>query len=150
MSKNAPLVLMILDGWGFNENAKYNAIAKAHTPQWDAWWQTCPHILLNASGLPVGLPAGQMGNSEVGHMHIGSGRRIQQDFTRINEAIEAGQSTEFETILHAIKIGGALKYTMEQARREAALAIGALEALPPSIYKDALIYFASFSVERSS
>ena len=68
----------------------------------------------------------------------------------VREAIEAGQSTEFDTILNAIKSGGALAYTMEQARGEAALANSALEPLPPSIYKDALIYFASFSVERSS
>ncbi|HAU1874695.1 TPA: 2,3-bisphosphoglycerate-independent phosphoglycerate mutase [Legionella pneumophila] len=91
MSHNAPLVLMILDGWGYNENDRYNAIAKANTPQWDEWWQTCPHILLKASGLPVGLPDEQMGNSEVGHMHIGAGRVIQQDFTRINEAINNGK-----------------------------------------------------------
>lgn len=91
MHKNAPLVLMILDGWGYNEKNKYNAIAMAHTPQWDQWWQTCPHILLEASGLPVGLPDSQMGNSEVGHMHIGAGRVIQQDFTRINDAIKTGE-----------------------------------------------------------
>lgn len=89
MSKNAPLVLMILDGWGFTANNKHNAIAHAHTPQWDDWWAHAPHILLEASGIPVGLPAGQMGNSEVGHMHIGAGRVIQQDFTRINAAIES-------------------------------------------------------------
>lgn len=90
MSKNAPLVLMILDGWGYNESNKHNAIAQAHTPQWDEWWRTCPHVLLQASGLPVGLPDAQMGNSEVGHMHIGAGRVIQQDFTRINESIKNG------------------------------------------------------------
>ncbi len=87
MKKNAPLVLMILDGWGYNESNKHNAIAQAHTPQWDEWWENAPHILLQASGLPVGLPDAQMGNSEVGHMHIGAGRVIQQDFTRINQAI---------------------------------------------------------------
>ena len=91
MKKNAPLVLMILDGWGYNENNKHNAIAKAHTPQWDEWWENSPHILLQASGLPVGLPEEQMGNSEVGHMHIGAGRIIQQDFTRINQAISKGE-----------------------------------------------------------
>lgn len=91
MPKNTPLVLMILDGWGYNESDKHNAIAKAHTPQWDEWWHTCPHILLQASGLPVGLPDEQMGNSEVGHMHIGAGRVIQQDFTRINESIKNGE-----------------------------------------------------------
>lgn len=91
MAKNAPLVLMILDGWGYNESDKHNAIAKAHTPQWDEWWKSCPHILLEASGLPVGLPDEQMGNSEVGHMHIGAGRVIRQDFTQINHAIEKGE-----------------------------------------------------------
>ncbi|KTD67506.1 2,3-bisphosphoglycerate-independent phosphoglycerate mutase [Legionella shakespearei] len=94
MSKNAPLVLMILDGWGYNPSDTHNAIAKAHTPQWDEWWQTCPHMLLHASGLPVGLPDEQMGNSEVGHMHIGAGRVIQQDFTRINQSIKTGEFAE--------------------------------------------------------
>lgn len=87
MSGKTPLVLMILDGWGYSESRVHNAIAKANTPQWDAWWQNCPHLLLEASGLSVGLPDSQMGNSEVGHMHIGAGRVIQQDFTRINSAI---------------------------------------------------------------
>lgn len=91
MQKKAPLLLMILDGWGYNKNNEYNAIAQANTPQWDEWWQKCPHILLHASGLPVGLPEAQMGNSEVGHMHIGAGRVIPQDFTRINESIDNGQ-----------------------------------------------------------
>lgn len=87
---NTPLVLMILDGWGYQEKNKYNAIHSAHTPQWDEWWQNAPHILLEASGAAVGLPEGQMGNSEVGHMHISAGRVIQQDFTRINHAITDG------------------------------------------------------------
>ncbi len=90
MLKKTPLVLMILDGWGYRQETAHNAILAAHTPQWDAWWQTCPHMLLDASGLPVGLPDGQMGNSEVGHMHIGAGRVIRQDFTRINAEIAKG------------------------------------------------------------
>ena len=90
MTRKAPLVLMILDGWGYNEKNAHNAIAAAHTPQWDEWWSNCPHMLLQASGVPVGLPCEQMGNSEVGHMHIGAGRIIQQDFTRINQAIDNG------------------------------------------------------------
>lgn len=88
--KKKTLVLMILDGWGYRENIQYNAIAQAKTPQWDEWWQTRPHLLLDASGYAVGLPEGQMGNSEVGHMHIGAGRIIFQDYTRINLAIEEG------------------------------------------------------------
>lgn len=94
MSKNAPVVLMILDGWGYSEENKHNAIAAAYTPQWDQWWASKPHMLLQASGTPVGLPNAQMGNSEVGHMHIGAGRLVRQDFTRINHAIETG---EFQT-----------------------------------------------------
>ena len=90
MAKGRPLVLMILDGWGYREEKTHNAIAAAYTPQWDSWWQTCPHILLDASGAAVGLPDDQMGNSEVGHMHIGAGRVVPQDFTRINEAIKNG------------------------------------------------------------
>lgn len=90
MAKGLPLVLMILDGWGYSQEKNHNAIASAHTPQWDLWWKTRPHTLLKASGTPVGLPNGQMGNSEVGHMHIGAGRILPQDFTRINQAIEEG------------------------------------------------------------
>lgn len=88
-NKNA-VVLIILDGWGYRENPNQNAIAAAHTPQWTHWWQTCPHVLLEASGEAVGLPVGQIGNSEVGHMHIGAGRKILQDLTFINQAIETG------------------------------------------------------------
>lgn len=91
MQKKTTLLLLILDGWGYNENNQFNAIAEAHTPQWDEWWNTCPHILLDASGFAVGLPDEQMGNSEVGHMHIGAGRVIEQDFTRINKNIENGE-----------------------------------------------------------
>ena len=90
INKRAPVVLMILDGWGYCKENKHNAIAAAHTPQWDQWWDTCPHLLLEASGGAVGLPDGQMGNSEVGHMHIGAGRVIPQDFTRINNAMQQG------------------------------------------------------------
>lgn len=102
MQKKNPLLLMILDGWGYNQDTKYNAIAQANTPQWDAWWQTRPHILLNASGVPVGLPVQQMGNSEVGHMHIGAGRIIQQDFTRINQSIDNGEFAKNQVFLGAI------------------------------------------------
>jgi 2,3-bisphosphoglycerate-independent phosphoglycerate mutase len=87
-NKHTPLLLVILDGWGVHENAKYNAIKAADTPHWDKWWRDSPHTLLDASGTAVGLPHNQMGNSEVGHMHIGAGRLIAQDYTRIKAAIE--------------------------------------------------------------
>lgn len=109
MKKNAPLVLMILDGWGYNESNKHNAIDTAHTPQWDEWWENSPHILLQASGLDVGLPDAQMGNSEVGHMHISAGRVIQQDFTRINQAILNGEFANnpvFNNLLNNLKKTG--------------------------------------------
>lgn len=102
MQNNTPLVLIILDGWGYQENSKHNAIAAAHTPQWDKWWAECPHILLDASGHQVGLPDAQMGNSEVGHMHIGAGRVIPQDFTRINNAIAEGEFANNPTFLELI------------------------------------------------
>lgn len=82
-----PFILLILDGWGYREDANNNAIALAKTPVWDQLWKNSPHLLLSGSGLDVGLPDGQMGNSEVGHMTIGSGRVIDQDLTRISKAI---------------------------------------------------------------
>lgn len=102
MHKATPLVLMILDGWGYREETVNNAIAAAKTPQWDSWWKTHPHVLLNASGPPVGLPDDQMGNSEVGHMHIGAGRVIPQDYTRINDAIATGDFAKNPVFIETI------------------------------------------------
>lgn len=85
-----PLVLLILDGWGYREQTESNAIAQANTPVMDALWQSYPHSLISGSGLDVGLPDGQMGNSEVGHVNLGSGRVVYQDFTRITKAIKDG------------------------------------------------------------
>jgi 2,3-bisphosphoglycerate-independent phosphoglycerate mutase len=102
MLRKKPLVLMILDGWGYREETTYNAIAYARTPQWDRWWQDYPHLLLDASGSAVGLPTGQMGNSEVGHMHIGAGRVIYQDLVRINDAIKTGDFFNNSTFLAVI------------------------------------------------
>ena len=94
MERRTPLLLLILDGWGVREAAPDNAIAVGETPNWDRLWQDCPHALLQTSGEAVGLPPGQMGNSEVGHMNIGAGRIVYQELTRITRAIEDG---EFET-----------------------------------------------------
>ncbi len=89
-SGKKPLVLLILDGWGYREETDNNAIAQAQTPVMDALWRDYPHTLISGSGLDVGLPDGQMGNSEVGHVNLGSGRVVYQDFTRITKAISDG------------------------------------------------------------
>jgi 2,3-bisphosphoglycerate-independent phosphoglycerate mutase len=89
-----PLLLIILDGWGHREDSRDNAIANAHTPVWDRLWSEAPHTLLSGSGLDVGLPEGQMGNSEVGHMSLGAGRVVYQNITRIDAAISDGSFEE--------------------------------------------------------
>ena len=89
MSKK-PLMLMILDGWGLNPEKKANAILNANTPNYDKLMKEFPNTILEASGLAVGLPEGQMGNSEVGHLNIGAGRIVYQDFTRISQDIKSG------------------------------------------------------------
>ncbi|HWV14736.1 MAG TPA: 2,3-bisphosphoglycerate-independent phosphoglycerate mutase [Cellvibrio sp.] len=85
-----PVVLLILDGFGHSEKTKYNAIAAAHKPVFDKLWANNPKSLIETSGLAVGLPEGQMGNSEVGHMTLGAGRVVYQSFTRINKSIVDG------------------------------------------------------------
>ena len=86
----SPVVLVILDGWGYRESTDGNAIAAAKTPVMDSLWSAYPRSLINASGKAVGLPAGQMGNSEVGHLNIGSGRIVKQELLRITDAVEDG------------------------------------------------------------
>lgn len=102
MSKK-PVVLMILDGYGINEKTEGNAIAMAKTPVMDSLMKEYPFVKGNASGLAVGLPDGQMGNSEVGHMNMGAGRIIYQDLTSITKAIEDGDFFENEAMLEAIE-----------------------------------------------
>lgn len=85
-----PFLLVILDGWGHREDSRDNAIVNASTPVWDRLWKEAPHTLVSGSGLDVGLPEGQMGNSEVGHMSLGAGRVIHQNMTRIDQAIADG------------------------------------------------------------
>lgn len=104
-----PVALIILDGWGYSPDSQYNAIKQAHTPNWDKWWQSNPHTLLQCSGPFVGLPAGQMGNSEVGHMHIGAGRVINQDFSRINLAIEDQSWSQNLALLTAARAAKSVK-----------------------------------------
>jgi len=100
--------LIILDGWGYAPDGPGNAISLADTPVWDALWTGYPHVLLEASGEAVGLPPGVMGNSEVGHLTLGSGRIIYQDLTRINRAIADGSFFE-NPALGALMDGAALR-----------------------------------------
>ncbi|QIV94251.1 2,3-bisphosphoglycerate-independent phosphoglycerate mutase [Allofrancisella frigidaquae] len=95
-------LLVILDGWGYSENDYFNAIRNANTPTWDSIWQGFPKTLINASSLDVGLPRGQMGNSEVGHVNIGSGRVVYQELTKIDKAIEENTFGKNHAICEAI------------------------------------------------
>jgi 2,3-bisphosphoglycerate-independent phosphoglycerate mutase len=88
--KKRAVVLVVLDGWGYRESKEGNAIALSSTPTWDALWGRAPRTLLEASGLAVGLPEGQMGNSEVGHLNLGAGRVVMQDLVRVSESIRDG------------------------------------------------------------
>ncbi len=93
-----PVVLVVLDGWGCAPPGPGNAVELAETPVFDALWRRYPHATLDASGLAVGLPPGQMGNSEVGHLTIGAGRVVFQDLVRINRAIEDGSLLQNEVL----------------------------------------------------
>jgi 2,3-bisphosphoglycerate-independent phosphoglycerate mutase len=86
----SPVVLVILDGWGHREDSNGNAIATASTPIMDSLWAAYPRTLIHTSGKNVGLPDGQMGNSEVGHLNIGAGRVVPQELVRISDAVEDG------------------------------------------------------------
>src|SRR5213594_53924 len=85
-----PVVLIVLDGWGFRPGREGNAVELGYTPTWHRLWARAPRTLLDASGLAVGLPEGQIGNSEVGHLNLGAGRVVPQDIVRISQAIESG------------------------------------------------------------
>ena len=101
-------LLVILDGFGYREETTNNAIALADTPTWDNLWQQHPHTLISGSGEDVGLPAGQMGNSEVGHMNLGAGRVIYQDYTRIDHAI-----SQVAEVTNSYKISGSYDYLLK-------------------------------------
>lgn len=98
-----PIVLVILDGWGYRENSQHNPTKNANTPTLNYLFSHYPWTLLDASGRAVGLPEGQIGNSEVGHLHIGSGRKMPQDLTRISDAVEDGSFQTNPTLLKAIE-----------------------------------------------
>ena len=100
--KCSPLALIIIDGWGYSPRPEGNAIAQAATPYYDELCENYPQTLLEASGTRVGLPAGVMGNSEVGHLNIGAGRVIRMDVSRVDHDIATGEFFRNEVLLAAI------------------------------------------------
>lgn len=102
--KVTPVLLLILDGFGYREETESNAVLAAHKPNWDALWHEHPHTLINASEKFVGLPSQQMGNSEVGHLNIGAGRVVYQDLSRVDVAIEDGSFFSNQALLDAIGV----------------------------------------------
>ena len=111
MQKRRPVMLVVLDGWGWREDPADNAVRQARIPVFDGLWSSSPHTLLRTSGGDVGLPDGQMGNSEVGHLNIGAGRVVMQDLPRISRAIttgEIGRTPALASLIGALrKTGGA-------------------------------------------
>jgi 2,3-bisphosphoglycerate-independent phosphoglycerate mutase len=100
--KVTPVLLIILDGFGYREACDDNAICQARKPHWSFFWNTYPHTIIDASEKWVGLPAAQMGNSEVGHLNIGAGRIVYQEYTRIEAAIESGEFFENSVLKQAV------------------------------------------------
>ena len=98
------MLLLILDGWGYSETPQHNAIAAANKPVWDRLWNNYPHTLIRTSGAAVGLPADQMGNSEVGHLNLGAGRVVYQEFTRVSRAIKTGSFFRNHTLTDAVDL----------------------------------------------
>ncbi len=108
-SRPRPVMLVILDGWGWREDPADNAVRQARTPAFDRLWAECPHAFLRTSGADVGLPDGQMGNSEVGHLNIGAGRVVMQDLPRIGNAIADGSIASLPALtglIAALKASG--------------------------------------------
>ncbi len=103
MQHRRPVMLVIMDGWGWREDPADNAIRQAKTPTFDRLWRTGPHGFLHTSGKDVGLPDGQMGNSEVGHLNIGAGRVVMQDLPRIGAAIASGEVARAPVLVDFIK-----------------------------------------------
>src|SRR6476620_7743981 len=102
-SRPTPVVLLVLDGWGYRAEKEGNAIAMAEVPTWDRLWARAPRTLLQASGEAVGLPCGQIGNSEVGHLNLGAGRVVKQDLVRISQAIADGSFFTNDVFVNACR-----------------------------------------------
>src|SRR5215212_3257179 len=109
MPEHRPVMLVILDGWGWREDLTDNAVRQARTPNFDELWRSCPRGFLRTSGRDVGLPDGQMGNSEVGHLNIGAGRVVMQDLPRIDDATRdgsLGENPALKRLMAALKQTG--------------------------------------------
>jgi 2,3-bisphosphoglycerate-independent phosphoglycerate mutase len=102
--QTTPVILLILDGFGHSEQWENNAVVQANTPNLDALKQQFPNTFINASEHYVGLPDGQMGNSEVGHLNIGAGRIVFQDFERINNSISSGEFFQIPALVNALQV----------------------------------------------
>jgi 2,3-bisphosphoglycerate-independent phosphoglycerate mutase len=113
--RRRPVMLVVLDGWGWREETADNAVRQARTPTFERLWSSCPHALLKTSGLDVGLPAGQMGNSEVGHLNIGAGRIVKQTLQRITDAIadhEIDQAAALRGLIERLRQSGGTCHMM--------------------------------------
>ena len=99
-----PMILIILDGWGYTEDTHFNAISAAKKPVWDRLWASYPHTFIRTSGAAVGLPGDQMGNSEVGHLNLGAGRVVYQEFTRVSRSIKTGSFYKNKTLTDAVDV----------------------------------------------
>jgi len=97
-----PVALIVLDGWGYSESEDGNAVRAARAPELERLWKECPHTLIRTSGAAVGLPGGQMGNSEVGHLNLGAGRVVYQEFTRVSRSIRTGSFFNNQTLTEAV------------------------------------------------
>src|ERR1700712_370583 len=109
MAAIRPVMLVILDGFGWREDSADNAVRLAKTPSFSGLWDKFPHAFLDTSGRDVGLPPGQMGNSEVGHLNIGAGRVVKQELVRIGDAVEDGsiaQAAAFQALVASLKQSG--------------------------------------------
>lgn len=109
------VALIVLDGWGYREELEHNAVAAARTPNFDAYWSTYPHTLLHASGVAVGLPEGQVGNSEIGHMTIGAGRTLDTDLVRIGKTLKGdvfGERSAFKDMFAHVRSHGSAVHVL--------------------------------------
>lgn len=139
-----PVALIVLDGWGYRAEREGNAIALANTPTWDKLWSLNSKTLLEASGLRVGLPVGQMGNSEVGHLNLGAGRVVMQDIVRIDSSIQDGSFFKNSALVAACETAKRNRSTLHLM---GLLGRGGVHAIDPHLY--ALVDLASgYGVEK--